>query len=149
MHFYAKDAFHFADWDISNTYIQSTSVGNEHLFWNATICRQLNNMAIARDLEFSTHNSVFGFNVFGIWPENYDGPDVCSADRSNSKKLLVTGDNLGRLNLFAYPACQPKCLHHSYPGHSITAAAVRFLSDDSRVISLGGRDSSIMQWSVS
>ena len=106
-------------------------------------------MAIARDLEFYTHNSVFGFNVFGIWPENFDGPNVNSCDRSHSCKLLITGDDLGRLNLFSYPACQPKCLHYSYTGHSYGVSCVRFLSDDSRVISIGGKDSSIMQWSVS
>ncbi|KAJ6218486.1 hypothetical protein RDWZM_009643 [Blomia tropicalis] len=137
------------DWDKSNTYLQSTSTNNEYLFWNATICRQLNNMSIARDLEFYTHNSVFGFNVFGIWPENFDSPDVRSCDRSHSYKLLVTGDDFGRLGLFSYPACQPKCLNHSYSGHSDSVASVRFLSDDSRIISIGGRDSSIMQWSVS
>lgn len=120
----------------------------EHFFWNATICRQLNNMSIARDLEFVTHSSVFGFNVFGIWPENQDGPEVNSCDRSHQSKLLVTGDDLGRLNLFSYPACQPKCLHHSYPAHSGTVPSVRFLNDDSRIISIGGKDSSIMQWSV-
>ena len=106
-------------------------------------------MSIARDLEFYTHNSVFGFNVFGIWPENFDSPDVRSCDRSHSYKLLVTGDDFGRLGLFSYPACQPKCLNHSYSGHSDSVASVRFLSDDSRIISIGGRDSSIMQWSVS
>lgn len=137
------------DWDTSNTYIQTVSLTNEHLFWNATICRQLNNMAIARDLEFATHNCVLGFSAFGIWPEAYDGADILSADRSATGKLLVAGDDLGRLNLFSYPACQPKCLHHAYTGHSVGVAAVRFLSDDSRIISIGGRDSSIMQWSVS
>lgn len=143
-----KINFVFLDWDVSNTYIQTTSASYEHLFWNATICRQLNNITIARDLVFITHNSALGFNVFGIWPENFDGPEVCSCDRSNSSKLIVTADDLGRLNLFSYPACQPKCLHHSYPGHSSYVACVRFLSDDSRIISIGGCDSSIMQWSV-
>ncbi|KPM01385.1 echinoderm microtubule-associated protein-like protein 1 [Sarcoptes scabiei] len=106
------------DWDTTNSYIQTTSITCEHLYWNATICRQLANVSISRDLEFETHNSTIGFNVFGVWPENFDGPFVNCLDRSHSKKLLVTGDDLGRLNLFSYPASQSKCLHHSFLGHS-------------------------------
>lgn len=108
-------------------------------------------MSIARDLEFATHNSMIGFNVFGIWPDNNlsIGPFISSTDRSNNSKLLITGDDIGRLNLFSYPSCQPKCLHHSYSGHTATIQTVRFLADDSRVISIGGKDSAILQWSVS
>lgn len=133
---------------MSNTYIQSTSIAGEHLFWNATICKQLNNMFLARDLQFETHNSSLGFNVFGVWPEATDGPLVASVDRAHAHKLLATGDDVGRLNLFPYPACQPKSLHHSYPGHSGQVAVVRFLSDDSRIITIGRHDSSIMQWAL-
>lgn len=138
------------DWDTSNTYIQTTSILFEHLFWNASICRQLNNVSIARDLEFVTHNSMIGFNVFGVWPDNFDngGPFISTMDRSHNCKLLLTGDDVGRLNLFTYPSCQPKCLHHSYVGHTSTVPNARFLADDSRIISIGGKDSSILQWSV-
>lgn len=137
------------DWTTDGTYIQSNSGDYEHLFWNATICRQLNNMSIARDLKWETHNSVLGFNVFGIWPENADGSDINTCDRSHSQKLLATGDDFGKINVYSYPVCQTKCLHHCYSGHSSHVTAVRFLPDDSRLISLGGRDSSVMQWSVS
>jgi microtubule-associated protein-like 1/2 len=136
------------DWTSDGTYIQSTSGDYEHLFWNATICRQLNNMSIARDLKWETYNAILGFNVFGIWPENADGSDINTCDRSHSHKLLATGDDFGKINLHNYPACQPKCLHHSYCGHSSHVTAVRFLPDDSRLISLGGKDSSVMQWAL-
>ena len=106
-------------------------------------------MSLARDLEFETHNSPLGYSVFGVWPDSQYNANVNYCDRSASGRLIVTGDELGKVNLFTYPACQPKCLHHSYPGHAQSITGVQFLSDDSRVISIGGKDSSIMQWSVS
>lgn len=44
----------------------------------------------------------------GIWPENADGTDVNTCARSHSSKLLVTGDDFGKVKLFSYPASQPK-----------------------------------------
>lgn len=137
------------DWSTEGTYIQTTSGDYELLYWNATTCRQLSNMSIARDLNWATQNCTIGFNVIGIWPENADGSDVNTCDRSNSSKLLATGDDFGKINLYSYPCNKAKCLNHSYNGHSSHVTCVRFLPDDSRIISLGGRDSSIMQWSVS
>lgn len=95
-----------------------------------------------------THNSLISFSVFGIWPESLDGPKICSGDRSHNQKLFVVGDDFGRLNLYSYPACQLKCLHHSFPGHCSAIPRIQFLADDSRVISVGGKDSSILQWTV-
>ena len=136
------------DFTTDGTYMQSTSGDYEHLFWNATTCRQLNNMSIARDLEWHTHNSAIGFHVFGIWPDGADGTDINTCDRSHSQKLLATGDDYGKVNLYSYPSSQPKCLHHTYPGHSSHVSSVRFMADDSRLVSIGGRDSTIMQWTV-
>lgn len=38
--------------------------------------------------------------------------------------------------------------HHSYGGHSSHVTSVDFIPDDTRLISLGGRDCSIMQWAL-
>ncbi|XP_023223869.1 echinoderm microtubule-associated protein-like 2 [Centruroides sculpturatus] len=136
------------DWSEDSTYIQTTSGDHELLYWNASVCRPLTNMSIARDVKWKTHNCTHGFFVFGIWPENLDGTDINACDRSNNCKLLVTGDDAGKIKLYTYPACQPKCLHHIYCGHSSYVTAIGFLQDDARIISLGGRDWSILQWMI-
>ncbi|XP_076314388.1 echinoderm microtubule-associated protein-like 2 isoform X6 [Tachypleus tridentatus] len=138
---------HF-DWSENSTYIQTTSGDHELLFWNASICRQVTDMAVVRDITWETQTCTLGFNVLGVWPETADGSDINTCDRSHNKKLLVTGDDFGKVKLFLFPACQPKSLHHMYSGHSSHVTAVSFLPDDTRVVSLGGRDCSIMQWSV-
>ena len=48
------------------------------------------------------------FNVVGIWPEGADGTDINTCIRSNSAQYLVSGDDSGSLNLFAYPCVKPK-----------------------------------------
>jgi len=40
-------------------------------------------------------------------------------------------------------------LCHTYGGHSSHVTNVSFLHDDSRLISTGGRDTSVMQWALS
>lgn len=136
------------DWASDGSYIQSASGDYELLFWNPSVCRQLSNMSIARDLKFETQNCVLGFNVIGIWPENADGTDVNSCDRSHNSKLLATGDDFGKVNLYSYPSSQAKCIHHGYSGHSSHVTSVKFIQDDSRLISVGGKDCSIMQWAL-
>lgn len=84
----------------------------------------------------------------GIWPENADGTDVNTCTRSHSSKLLATGDDFGKVKLFSYPASVPKCLSHIHGGHSSHVTAVDFLPDDTRLVSLGGRDCSILQWAL-
>lgn len=46
--------------------------------------------------------------LIGIWPENADGSDVNTCSRSHSQKLVATGDDFGKVNIYSYPACQPK-----------------------------------------
>ncbi|GFR21547.1 echinoderm microtubule-associated protein-like 1 [Trichonephila clavata] len=115
---------------------------------NAGVCRQVSNMSIARDLKWITQACTIGFNVLGIWPENVDGSDVNTYSRSHNQKLVATGDDFGKVNIYSYPACHPKSPHHSCGGHSSHLTNVDFTPNDICLISLGGRDYSIMQWAL-
>lgn len=125
-----------------------------------------------RDMEWSSVTCPIGPTSFGVLSEGSEGTDVNSCCASHSRRLLVSGDDGGRLKLFTYPSSQPKVWSsfslcstllwnsqrcfcfldqqspcHSYQGHS-NISCVCFLSDDTRVLSAGGRDSSIIQWTV-
>lgn len=98
--------------------------------------------------------------------------------RNAEASLLASGDDFGKVKLFLYPATQPKVsltffstfrrcyataadfvslslfiplqsLSHTYGGHSSHVTAVKFMHDDTRLISTGGNDTSVMQWIVS
>ncbi|XP_067011712.2 echinoderm microtubule-associated protein-like 2 isoform X2 [Anabrus simplex] len=134
------------DWSTDSQFIQSNSGDYELLFWNAGLCRQIPQSSQMRDVEWASNTCVLTFNSIGIWPEGADGTDVNHCDRSHNARFMATADDFGKVKLYSYPVTQPKSLCHSYGGHSSHVTNVTFLHDDSRLISTGGRDTSIMQW---
>ncbi|KAK9876491.1 hypothetical protein WA026_013867 [Henosepilachna vigintioctopunctata] len=137
------------DWSSDNTTLRSNSADFELLFWNAGTCRQITQSANLKDVEWSTNNCTLTFNTIGVWSENSDGVDANCCDRSNDKELLATGDDLGRVKLYNYPACQPKSICHTYGYHSSLVTSVKFLHEDTRIVSIGGKDTAVMQWAIS
>lgn len=136
------------DWSVDGQYLRSNSRDYELLYWNAGLCRQIPQASTMRDVEWASHTCVISFETIGIWPEGADGTDVNNCSRSSDSKLLATGDDFGKVKLFTYPACQPKSLCHTYGGHSSHVVNVSFLQDNTRLISIGGSDTSVLQWIV-
>ncbi|XP_051176461.1 echinoderm microtubule-associated protein-like 2 isoform X8 [Leptopilina boulardi] len=136
------------DWSADGNYLRSNSGDYELLYWNPGVCRQIPQSSSLRDVDWSTQSCVISFETIGIWPDGADGTDVNNCSRSGDGKLLATGDDFGKVKLFSYPACQPKSLHHSYGGHSSHVTNVAFLQDDTRLVSIGGGDTSVLQWIV-
>lgn len=136
------------DWSKDGEKLQSTSRDYELLFWNPLRGEQITQAESMRNTEWATHNCVLGYPVIGIWPDGADGTDVNSVDRSKGKQLVATGDDFGNVNLYRYPCVSEKAKPRIVQGHSAHVMNVRFLSDDTRLISVGGRDASTMQWKV-
>uniref|UniRef100_A0A1L8E5X0 Putative echinoderm microtubule-associated protein-like 1 n=2 Tax=Nyssomyia neivai TaxID=330878 RepID=A0A1L8E5X0_9DIPT len=136
------------DWSEDSKIMRTNSGDYELLYWNPTTCRQVTNPSSLRDNTWATHSCTLTFETLGIWPENADGTDVNTASRSHDGKLIATGDDWGKVKLFGYPACQPKSLAHVGCGHSSHVTAVEFLQEDARLISTGGHDTSVMQWTI-
>ncbi|XP_073239257.1 echinoderm microtubule-associated protein-like 2 [Porites lutea] len=136
------------DWSKDGEKLQSTSTDYELLFWDPYLGEQITQASSLRNTEWATHNCVLGYPVIGIWPDGADGTDVNSVSRSNGKQLLATGDDFGNVNLFRYPCVSDKAEPRVAKGHSAHVMCVRFLFDDTRLISVGGRDASILQWKV-
>ncbi|XP_018904469.2 echinoderm microtubule-associated protein-like 2 isoform X3 [Bemisia tabaci] len=136
------------DWSGDSQYIRSNSGDYEILFWNASTCRQIPQTSQMRDVVWASNSCVLSFPTIGIWPDDADGTDVNACERSHSARLLATADDFGKVKLYAYPCSQPKSLCHTYSAHSSHVTNVAFLHDDTRLISTGGKDMSVMQWQV-
>ncbi|XP_034943375.1 echinoderm microtubule-associated protein-like 2 isoform X2 [Chelonus insularis] len=136
------------DWSADSQYLRSNSGDYELLYWNPGVCRQIPQSSSLRDVEWATHTCIISFETIGIWPEGADGTDVNNCARSRDGKLLATGDDFGKVKLFSYPASQPKSLSYVYGGHSSHVTNVAFLQDDTRLVSSGGGDTSVLQWIV-
>ncbi|XP_052476132.1 echinoderm microtubule-associated protein-like 1 isoform X6 [Carassius gibelio] len=136
------------DWSVDSQYLVSNSGDYEILYWIPSVCKQVVSVETTRDIEWATFTCILGFHVFGLWPDGSDGTDINAVCSSNAKKLLVTGDDFGKVHLFSFPCSQSRAPSHIYGGHSSHVTNVNFLNDDSQIISTGGKDMSIMQWRV-
>ncbi|XP_059209236.1 echinoderm microtubule-associated protein-like 1 isoform X2 [Centropristis striata] len=136
------------DWSVDSQYLVSNSGDYEILYWIPSVCKQVVSVETTRDIEWATHTCALGFQVFGLWPDGSDGTDINAVCRSGDKSLLVTGDDFGKVHLFAYPCSQFRAPSHAYGGHSSHVTNVTFLYDDSYLVSTGGKDMSVMQWRI-
>uniref|UniRef100_A0A671QZZ2 Echinoderm microtubule-associated protein-like 1 n=1 Tax=Sinocyclocheilus anshuiensis TaxID=1608454 RepID=A0A671QZZ2_9TELE len=134
------------DWSVDSQYLVSNSGDYEILYWIPSVCKQVVSVETTRDIEWATFTCILGFHIFGLWPDGSDGTDINAVCSSNAKKLLITGDDFGKVHLFSFPCSQSRAPSHIYGGHSSHVTNVNFLNDDSQLISTGGKDMSIMQW---
>lgn len=44
----------------------------------------------------------------GLWPDGSDGTDINAVCSSYAKRLLATGDDFGKVHLFAFPCSQSR-----------------------------------------
>ncbi|XP_031436188.1 echinoderm microtubule-associated protein-like 1 isoform X5 [Clupea harengus] len=136
------------DWSVDSQYLVSNSGDYEILYWIPSVCKQVVSVETTRDIPWASYTCTLGFLVFGLWPEGSDGTDINAVCRSHEGRLLVTGDDFGKVHLFAFPCSQFRAPSHVYAGHSSHVTNVTFLFDDSHLVSTGGKDMSIMQWRV-
>lgn len=142
------------DWSADSQYVQVSGVDREAQAWRlpaledgdstlAPIAR-VKEVESLRDEEWDSPSSLLSWNTMGVWQD--EGWDVTVG--ATSASLLVVGETTGKLRTYRYPAGQPVCKFVAASGHSGPVTGVRFLEYSSRVISTGGRDASVMQWSI-
>jgi len=72
---------------------------------------------------------------------------INSVDAAPTRFLLASGDDDGLVKLWRCPAL-PGAAPLAYAGHSAHVTAVRFSTDERRLITLGGFDNAVFQWAV-
>lgn len=143
------------DWSIDSQYLTSNSGDYEVLFWQVLTCKQITQVQVIREIEWSTNSCTLSFGTLGIWNpsetsigSSIDGTDINSCCISGDRDLLVSVDDFGKVNLFKYPCASFKAERKTFNGHSSHVTNCAFVSNDSRVITTGGNDMAIFQWSV-
>ena len=69
-------------------------------------------------------------------------------DRSTDSTLLAVGDDRGRIRLFRYPCLDRGSACRVDRGHASHLTKLRFTADTGRLLSLGGNDNALLEWSV-
>lgn len=101
----------------------------------------------AKNIDWDTWTCKYGYATLGIFP-NILGEDVGSVCRNKQRNLLATGDDLQNVSLFRFPAVQTKCGCKKYIAHSAPVTDLKFILDDHGLVSIGGRDKSVIVWST-
>ncbi|XP_042202128.1 echinoderm microtubule-associated protein-like 2 isoform X2 [Callorhinchus milii] len=135
------------DWSHDSHYFVTNSGDYEILHWTPS-CKQVTSADQVRSVQWVSSTCALGFQVFGVWPEGADGTDINAICRSADDQLLATADDFGKVNLFSFPCSHPRAPSHSYGGHSSHVTNVTFLHGDAQLVSIGGKDTSVIQWGV-
>ncbi|KAM9426190.1 echinoderm microtubule-associated protein-like 3 isoform 2-T2 [Pholidichthys leucotaenia] len=137
------------DWSKDGKYIMSNSGDYEILYWDiAAGCKLLRNRSESKDREWASYTCVLGFHVMGVWLEGSDGTDINALYRSHSETVVAVADDFCKVHLFQYPCPKPKAPSHRYDGHGSHVTNVCFTHSDSHLLSIGGKDTCILQWRV-
>eukprot|EP00741_Cyanophora_paradoxa_P020675 tig00021290_g19956.t1 len=118
------------DWNEGSTAIQSDCGAYELLFWSIPSCKQNSKASSFKNEKWATQSCVIGWPVQGVFEPGMDGLDVKRA------RLGVNG---------ADGASQSQ--RKKYKGHSEHVTNVRWTPRDDYLISTGGADLCVMQWS--
>ena len=133
------------DFNVDGSVLQTVDGAKEILFWDVAKGVQISNAFKLRDEQWATWTCLLGYPVQGIWDEEgeHEYHTLC---RSNEGSILACGGDTKVVRVTPFP-----CLDGSYsamfPAHSASISAIRFMGDDSMVISVAP-DSCIVQWSV-
>jgi len=136
------------DWSEDSAHIQANNADKEVLVITAALCRVVTNSESVRNINWATSECLVSWNTLGIWGDQENSLDINTAARSNEGALLAIGDDLGHVRIYNNPATQPMCLNHSYSGHSSGVTRVAFMADDTRLLTVGGKDSAVIQWAI-
>ncbi|XP_025084154.1 echinoderm microtubule-associated protein-like 2 isoform X3 [Pomacea canaliculata] len=74
-------------------------------------------------------------------------PHITAVDVNPSQTLVAVGNNQGSLCLYRYPCVRTGIFCHTYRCHHVVAA-VRFSPSGSSILTLGGQDSTLLQWKI-
>ena len=127
--------------------LQLNNSDREVLVISSSLCRILADVETQRDIVWSSSDCQLSWVTLGAWCQR-GSVSVNTVSRSHEGRLLAVGDDTGHVSLYPQPASRPTCGRHVYPGHSCEVSQVTFLADDTRLVTIGGKDCAIMQWEV-
>jgi echinoderm microtubule-associated protein-like 1/2 len=132
------------DWSVDSIYIVTNTNQGELKYLNY-IKGSVANPSTVKDVPWATWTCPLGYSTLGVFP-HAPGFDVDAVCRSNSENLIATGDRFEMVNLFQHPAILEKSGCKKYLGHSTGVNRLRFCLNDNCLVSVSGKDQTIIIW---
>ncbi|KAK3609962.1 hypothetical protein CHS0354_011796 [Potamilus streckersoni] len=140
------------DWSsekVDDTYLlRSTSTAMELQYWTSSNGSVMNINTWSGKLEWTTNRCKVDASFAGaLCGKQLHAVDVTALDLRVSDSLLAVGDNKGNISLFRYPCINSAAFSHEYKSHDIVHNLC-FTLCGRYLLSVGGRDSCLIQWEV-
>lgn len=137
----------------NSEYVMSCSKDGQLLVWKTSNGQRVPNVGVKDVPWMIPWTCVLGWPVIGIWKPNFDLSDincVCQScpDGPCGSKVMAVGDDEQNVRLYRFPAPNVAAKPLTYEGHAAHVTNVRF-SQTNVLLSLGGGDHAMIQWSLS
>ncbi|XP_052761033.1 echinoderm microtubule-associated protein-like CG42247 isoform X2 [Mya arenaria] len=136
------------DWSTDGRCIQSSSYTHELLFWDIDGMQQIRMHRLMRDVDWFTSTCHVQYGLIGPWSNLEKGETVKVVNRSNFRDTVITGDSKGRIRLYKYPCSKEKADFRGVRVYSSDVTAACFTPDTRTVITCGGHDAAMVQWTL-
>jgi len=136
------------DFSADGQFVRSNCEAFDLKYFDASTGQEAPAASKLKDTVWATDTCPLDWHMKGIHKQNSKS-EISSVHKSNSGRLVAFGDETGSLKIRSFPAISTLAGERSCHGHVGRVCNVRFSCNDSMLISVGGRDRCIMQWSIS
>ena len=140
-------------------FIRSVSSSLELLYWDVTARRQIKRIDELQNVVWHSFHCKLGWYARGILQASGNEHTVLSIDVMGDQSLMAVSTIDSEVRLLHFPCVDASAISRSVVGHAPLVTRVRFSSDaqrfradngqevvQGRLIALGGKDQSILQW---
>ena len=153
------------DWDrasemTGSPFIRSISSGLELLYWSIPLEQQVIQSDTLEHVAWNTNHCKLGWYTRGILQSVGNEHRIVSMDVMKDLKMIAVSivdadkgsgygaPSPGCVKLFQYPCVDAEALPYVAVGHVPPVTKLRFACNSETLITLGGKDQSIMQWQL-
>ncbi len=128
------------DWSTSGKYIKVGTSDYKTIVYEAPQGNEVPSGQLSDQVEWFEWTSIFDPQIIGIWPEDSKKHYFNCAHLASNAMKLATGDDDGSVKLFQFPSTEKSSPVDVKYGHSSFVTNLKFLNNNTHLMSIGGLD---------